>query len=147
MNQQTNNPVEVMKLLNEERTGCNELICNLEKQKGIVNDYNEASLLETIQEKERIIAKLNKIGDKIQQTVKTLSKNEHDQLIKTSQAIRDEIESLLNRVLVLENHCETILKQIKSNLQGKVKSLRKNRVILKGYEPSSFKRSFFSRNV
>ena len=136
-----------MEWLKEERTGYAKLLSILEKQKRFVDLYNESHLLETIQEKERILGRLHEIGREIQQVVDTLPKNEHNWLIEKTQAIRDEIESLLIRVLALEDYCENTLEQIKSDLHGQMKSSRKNRMVLKDYAPSSLKRSSFSKNI
>ena len=147
MNQRAKDSSQVLEWLKEERTGYGKLLFILEKQKEFADDYNESNLLGTIQEKERIMRQLHEVGRKIQQVVDMLPKNEHNRLIETTQAIRDEIESLLIRILALEAYCENTLEQLKSNLHGQVKSFRKNRTVLKGYGPSSLKRSSFSKNA
>ena len=147
MNQQTNNSSQVMEWLKEERIGYTKLLSTLEKQKGFVDEYDESNLLGTIQEKELIMGRLHETGRKIQEIVGTLPKNENNQLIENSQGIRYEIETLLIRILTLETYCENALEQMKSNLHGRVRSFRQNRTVLKGYGPSSLKRSSFSKNA
>lgn len=147
MNQLNGSSKQIMEWLKEEHAGFVQLFSILEKQKKCVDQYNESGLLEVIQEKERIMGRLHEVGQKIYQAVDSLPRDEHNQLIKKSQTLRDEIESFLTRILDLETYCEKSLEEMKSDIHGQVKSFRQNRNVLKGYGASFLKRSSFSKNV
>jgi len=147
MNKKTKNTSQVLDLLETEHVGYGELLLVLEKQKRFVTNYNETDLLETIQEKEKILGRLHDLRRKIHKLVETTPEAEYHRLLEKTQAIRDKIEFLLKQILVLETYCENAMQQMKVELYGQVKSFRKNRTVLKGYGHSLIKRSSFSKNI
>tara|TARA_B100000686_G_C16790332_1_gene978251 strand:+ start:1506 stop:1916 length:411 start_codon:yes stop_codon:yes gene_type:complete len=136
-----------MKWLQEQRAGYSSLIKVLERQKASVLKDDEGKLLQTINEKERILGNLYEIDRKMQFAIESLGQKDHTDLIKVSQPLRDEIEILLSQALTLETFCETHIEKKKSSLRDQMKNTKHGRSVLKGYGATLLQQSRFSKNA
>jgi hypothetical protein len=109
----------------------------MEKQVKAVDQDDESSLTQILDEKEAVIELLVSDGQELEKGVALLDEKSRVAIANKLKDLGAQIESEIEKITGMENDCEKKLLNEKLELLGKMKSTRNGRTLLKGYGVSA----------
>jgi hypothetical protein len=109
----------------------------MEKQVKAVDQNNESSLTQILDEKEAVIESLVRDDQELEKGVALLDEKSRVAIANKLKKLGTQIESEMKKIIGMENECEKNLLNEKFELLEKMRSTRNGRTLLKGYGVSA----------
>jgi hypothetical protein len=109
----------------------------MEKQVKAVDQNDESSLIQILDEKEAVIESLVSDDQKLEKEVALLDEKTRVAIANKLKELGSKIESEVEKITDMENECEKNLLNEKLELLEKMRSTRNGRTLLKGYGVSA----------
>jgi len=113
----------------------------------VVRAEDNSRLALIIEIKEKLIADLNKIDQKIVGLSKNLSGTAQESLVNDNEELGKRIELDLEKIIEQETVCQKKLNLVKNGILEKIKAVKKGQTLLKGYGLSQRIKPKISKNV
>lgn len=114
-----------------------ELEGQMKRQIKAIDENDESSIAKILDEKEAVIESLVKDDQELDQQVANLDEKSRILIAKNLKELGAQIETETEKITEMENECETKLMNERLELFNKMKSLKKGRILLKGYGMST----------
>ena len=109
----------------------------MEKQVKAVDQNNESSLTQILDEKEAVIESLVRDDQELEKGVALLDEKSRVAIASKLKELGAQVESEIQKIIGMENDCEKKLLNEKSELFEKMRSTKNGRTLLKGYGVSA----------
>jgi hypothetical protein len=139
--------IEIFNLLKHKQETCTRLLEKMREQMKAVDTQDESRLERIVEEKEALIAGLNKTDQKIAGLARDLDQTILASLTSENAGLAKRIESDLEKIIEQETVCQTKLNLVKSEVLEKIKSVKSGHRLLKGYEVSQRIKPKISKNI
>ena len=138
---------EISKFLKYKQKICAQLLEKMDEQMEAVRTEDNSRLALIIGIKEKLIADLNKIDQKIVGLSKNLSETAQESLVNDNEELGKRIELDLEKIIEQETVCQKKLNLVKNGILEKIKAVKKGQTLLKGYGLSQRIKPKISKNV
>ena len=139
--------LQVITLLEQEFNCYEQLGLLLEKQKEIIEKKTVDSLLEVMQEIQKIQQIINDLDTSIKESMEGLSDTKRELIIVQTKQIRTQIEAKVLNIVSIGNYCEELIKREKIQIKGIMLNLKQGKNVIRGYEASILKNTFVSKKL
>lgn len=140
---QTNNVQNVLENLEQQKSAYGHLMALVARQLAAISGNDDEDLFKTVDEKNKWIQSINLLETEAQQTIKNFSQDEHLQLAKEGEALKESLMDSLNKLIELEQ-CAHALKEKRTQLHDEILNLKQKKNLIQGYGDSDAKGSRFS---
>lgn len=137
----------VQESLQKEKTCCEQLLTKMKEQINAVGREDDAELSRIIEKKNALIETIQEIERTLAAALENLSDEERAQVARIAEGTGKDIESLLERILELENACRKDLEERKLTIQNKLVELKQGKTVLRGYSTPPRKKPLISKNI
>ena len=131
------NEAKIKAILENKITLLAKLAEQMEKQVKAVDQNDESSLTQILDEKEAVIESLVRDDQELEKGVALLDEKNRVAIANKLKGLGTQIESEIEKITELENECEKNLLNEKFELLEKMRSTRNGRTLLKGYGVSA----------
>ena len=131
------NEAKIKAILENKITLLAKLAEQMEKQVKAVDQNDESSLTQILDEKEAVIGSLVSDDQELEKEVALLDEKNRVAIANKLKGLGTQIESEIEKITELENECEKNLLNEKFELLEKMRSTRNGRTLLKGYGVSA----------
>jgi hypothetical protein len=131
------NEVKIKAILENKMTLLAKLVEQTEKQVKAVDQNDESSLTQILDEKEAVIGSLVSDDQELEKEVALLDEKNRVAIANKLKELGTQIESEIEKITEMENECEKNLLNEKFELLEKMRSTRNGRTLLKGYGVSA----------
>jgi hypothetical protein len=138
---------EISKLLKCKQKVCAQLLEKTGEQMEAVRTEDNSRLVLIIEIKEKLIADLNKVDQKIADLSKSLSETAQESLVNDNEELGKRIELDLEKIIEQETVCQKKINLVKNGILEKIKAVKKGQTLLKGYGLSQRTKPKISKNV
>ena len=139
--------LSVLKNFREGKKYYSRLLAKLKDQKKAVDKEDDSALLAIADEKDDLAKLIRETDEKVRAGFQKLSVPDQEQLARKAEGVRKEIETMLEKILKIEDQCHRDLTDRKSAMLKSFKKIRQGKTFLKGYKQARVKKSKFSRSV
>lgn len=138
---------EIVSCLQEQQKCYDALLEKLEDQKKAIGLADETRLLAIIAEKDVLIGTTRKLEEKVAATFKGVPEAGRNNILKATAQSRDRIDTVLKKLIALENACEETLNKEKTRIHEQIKELQQKNSVLKRYGKPGEGTSWFSKKA
>ncbi|MFT4577229.1 MAG: flagellar biosynthesis/type III secretory pathway chaperone [Nitrospinales bacterium] len=125
--------VKIKEILENKITLLEKLTEEMEKQVKAVDQNDESSLIQILDEKEAVIESLVSDDQELEKGVALLDDKNRVAIANNLKELGTQIKSEIEKIIGMENDCEKKLLNEKLELFEKMRSTRNGRTLLKGY--------------
>lgn len=148
MNLKDNNPIaSILEFLRIEKKCYNEVLHLMDEQMQAIEQEDEKRLDAVIEKKDGIIQIARNNESHLETAIGQLSEKEMALVREQAGELKMEVESVLARIIEMENNSQVELKSRKFIAQDKIIDLKQKRTLLKGYGTTGRIKPKISKNV
>lgn len=148
MNLKDNNPIaSILEFLRIEKKCYDEVLHLLDEQMQAIEQEDEKRLDAVIEKKDGIIQIARNNESHLETAIGQLSEKEMALVREQAGELKMEVESVLARIIEMENNSQVELKSRKFIAQDKIIDLKQKRTLLKGYGTTGRIKPKISKNV
>lgn len=137
----------ILEFLRIEKKCYGQVLSLLKEQTEAIEQENEKTLDAVLEKKDGILQTARDNGARLKTAVAQLSGKNLAGIEKQAGALKNEIESILAKIIEMENNCQVELQARKFLAQDKIFDLKQKRNLLKGYGTSQRIKPKISKNV
>ncbi len=138
----------ILKYLEVQKSGYQQIIQLVEKQKEAIKQDNDKELLQIIQKKNDCLTTIRKAEVNMEAVMKGLTAQEIEQLKTRGAPLRDEVVSIIETLIQAESECTQALESKKIDTESELKELKTKKKSIREYGAyTSTKGTGFSSDV
>ena len=123
----------ILNNLEEEKSCFKELMAKLKEQKTAIASQDQERVLQIIEEKSALIEKFKKLEEEVETQLQLLSPKDIEGLAQESEVLKENLESLLKAIILMEEECEEKIGSKMQEVEKRILGLQKGKKIGKGY--------------
>ena len=123
----------ILNNLEEEESCFSDLMIKLSEQKKAIESQNEERVLQIIKEKSALIEKFKNLENEVETHLQLLSPKDMEDLAQEGRVLKESIESLLEKIIRLEEECEKGISSKMQDIGKRILGLQKGKKIGEGY--------------
>jgi hypothetical protein len=133
--------------LKNEESCLKDLIVKIGDQKKAIEMKDESRVLEIIEEKDVFIKTFKNLEEEVETQLQLLSQPEIEDLAKEGETLKISLEKLINRIVGMEEECESAISHNMKEVEKRILGLQKGKKIGKGYGRFFKNKPLISRKV
>ena len=143
-----NDGTEIIECLDEQKSGYNQLLHLVSKQKEAIAAGDDTLLMRVVQNKNKCLASIRKSEARMEAALKGMSPQDLQRLQARGGPLRDEVVTLIESLIQVESGCVESLEAKKIDAHSKLKDLKTRKQSIKQYGAfKSGKGTGFSRDA
>jgi DNA-directed RNA polymerase subunit H (RpoH/RPB5) len=148
MNMKKKQPAKaVLEMLREGKQCHDKLLRLVKEQVGCIQQEDETRLQAIVDEKQTLLKVTRENETKVEQMLAEMSRETSIQIEQEAENLREEMAVVLEKIIALENECQTELLARKFLVQEKILDLKERKTLLKGYKTSQRIKPKISKSV